>query len=140
MKNSAFLVGILALALSACGDVPVNAGGSPSVTKSVAPSSTVPVDVGIVGGKIDAPNETYTYANQMDIVWTISTSGNYTFPDNGIVFQKPGFFICRPNQGGKKTFTCTKNGHLVGEKYKYTVNVNAGSNPLAPLDPWILNQ
>lgn len=144
MKNSAFLVGVLAmgLAFSACGDVPTKSDRSRRVT--TCPSSTcVPVSVAIAGGIIRVPDDTYTYANHTKIVWTIITPGTYTFPDKGIAFQTAGVFICDPH-GGTKTFTCRKNGNPLG-KYKYTVNVNAGSNPLAPvplnaLDPWILNQ
>ena len=135
MEKSAIIAGALAFALSACSSAPSTVGGG----MSVAPSSTVLVNVAIKNGNISAPSDTYTYANHTDIQWTILTPGAYTFPNNGIVFQQPGIFICHPNQGGSTTFTCKKNGHSVG-KYKYTVNVNYGSTPLPALDPWIYNE
>jgi hypothetical protein len=135
MEKSAIVAGALAFALSACSSAPTTVGGG----TSAAPSSTVPVHVVIKGGKIIAPNDTYTYPNHTEIQWTIITPGAYTFPDNGIVFQQPGVFVCHPHQGGSITFTCKKNGHP-RDKYKYTVNVNDGSTPLYPLDPWIYNE
>jgi hypothetical protein len=143
MKNWAILCVVLASALSACGDVSTKFDRSPQICTPCASSNTIQVNVAIVNGKIHAPEDTYTYANHEVIAWTIITPGNYTFPDRGIEFEKHGVFNCLPRQGGNKTFTCRKNGHPLG-KYKYTVNVNAGSNPLAPLplkplDPVILN-
>jgi hypothetical protein len=144
MKNSAFLVGILALALalSACGDVPTKFDRSPPVPPPCPSDSCVLINVDIIGGNIQAPEKSYTYEKQTDVVWLINTPGNYTFPDNGIVFKQPGGFNCYPHQGGSTKFWCTKTGQK--GPYKYTVNVNAGSNPLAPLplnplDPWINN-
>lgn len=144
MKYSAILVGVSALAsaLSACGDMPAKVDQRAQLTTCGEPDC-VAVNVAIVDMKIQAPDYTYTYKNHELIVWTIITPGPYTFPDNGIVFLTNGVFICHPHQGGGKTFTCKKNGHLL-DHYKYTVNVNAGSNPLPPLplkplDPWIYN-
>lgn len=142
MKNSAISVGVLALILSGCGDAPAKFERSSSVP-ACPPSNCVPVSVAIVNGYINVAGETYTYPNHTVIEWTIIAPGNYTFPDNGIVFQQHGVFNCHSHQGGGKTFTCRKTGHQLG-KYKYTVNVNDGSNPLTPfplnpLDPWIHN-
>ena len=144
MKNSAILVGVLALAsvLSACGDMPTKVDRNPPVPP--CPSDTcIVISVAIVGGNIQAPEISYMYRNHTDIVWTIIDPGPYTFPDTGIVFLHPGNFICHPHQGGSKMFTCRKNGNPLG-KSKYTINVNAGSYPLPalplnPLDPVIFN-
>jgi hypothetical protein len=58
------------------------------------------------------------------------------------VIDPGNFSPCAPTGGGK-SFMCVKRGHQLGH-YKYIVNVNDGSTPLAPLplpplDPWVVN-
>ena len=76
------------------------------------------------------------------IVWSLPTGTKYLFPRDGIVIDPGNFSPCAPTKGGK-SFTCAKRGHRLGH-YKYIVNVNDSSKPLAPLplpplDPWVIN-
>jgi hypothetical protein len=138
MKSSAISIALLALILSACSDAPTQADRSSSVP-ACPRSKCVPVNVAIVDGYINVADDTYTYQNHTVIEWTITTPGNFTFPDNGIVFLQHGVFNCLPHQGGGTTFACRKIGHQLG-KHKYTVNVNDGTVPLPPRDPFIHNR
>jgi hypothetical protein len=77
------------------------------------------------------------------ISWMIATPG-YTFPDDGIAFDKPGNppttsteFVNLHRQGNG-TFRCNDRKNNLGT-FGYTVRLD-GSPPVAPLDPFIVNR
>jgi len=98
-----------------------------------------PIDVDVVGGQVRVgEGEAVTVAGEGALVWRLEAG--YAFADDGIVIDSPGLHHCIVTASGEK-FRCVKLKHVPGAKYKYTVNVidRATQKPLAPLDPWILN-
>jgi hypothetical protein len=74
------------------------------------------------------------------IFWKIATPG-YSFPINGIAFNKPAFptpsgeLTCAPVNS--TTFRCKDSYHTMG-KFGYIVTLE-GSPAAPPLDPFIIN-
>jgi len=136
MKRSACLVVAISLALCGCPEK-----ASDRISSGAA--KTKEIKVTIVGGKIAVdPDPVRLTADTGTIVWNLPTESKYRFPRDGIVIDPGNFSPCAPTAGGKN-FTCVKRGHRLGH-YKYIVNVNDGSKPLAPLplpplDPWVFN-
>jgi len=107
-------------------------------------AKTKEIKVTIVGGNIAVdPDPARLTADTGTIVWHLPTDSKYLFPRDGIVIDPGNFSPCAPTGAGKD-FTCVKRGHRLGH-YKYIVNVNDGTTPLAPLplpplDPWVYNE
>ena len=136
MKNSVLAVGLFALLLSACSDAQTKAVLAPPVAMNI-----VPINVDIVNGQIDVPDEQSTYPMHKKVAWTIINPDlTYTFPNKGIVFQDPGLFNCRLQEHDttNRTFECDKIEHRKG-KHKYEINVKHGAN-LLHKDPYIHNR
>jgi len=133
MKHSAYVVVAISLALFGCVDK--TSSGAAGVKN---------IDVKVEGTKIVVSEEyAVVKADIGTIMWNLPPDGSHVFPRDGIVIDPGNFSPCAPTKGGK-SFTCVKRGHRLGH-YKYIVNVNDGSNPLAPLplpplDPWINNE
>ena len=135
LKHSAYAVVAISLALCGCVEK-----ASDKISSGAAKSKEIGVTV--VGGKIVAPDKVVVTADIGTIVWNLPKESNYLFPRDGIVIDPGNFSPCAPTGGGKN-FTCAKRGHRLGQ-YKYIVNVNDGTKPLAPLplpplDPWVIN-
>ena len=133
LKHSAYLVVAISLALFGCVDK--TSSGAAGVKN---------IDVKVEGTKIVVSEEyAVVKADIGTIMWNLPPDGSHVFPRDGIVIDPGNFSPCAPTKGGK-SFTCVKRGHRLGH-YKYIVNVNDGSKPLAPLplpplDPWINNE
>jgi len=133
MKHSAYVV--VAMSLALCGCVDKTSSGAAGVKN---------IEVRVEGRRIVVPEErAVVKADIGTIMWNLPEKSNYLFPRDGIVIDPGNFSPCAPTQG-EKSFTCAKRGHRLGH-YKYIVNVNDGSKPLAPLplpplDPWINNE
>jgi len=136
MKHSAYVVVAISLALCGCVE-------KTSDRTSSGAAKTKEIKVTIVGGKIAVTEDpARVTASVGTIVWNLPRESKYLFPRDGIVIDPGNFSPCAPTAGGKN-FTCVKRGHRLGH-YKYIVNVNDGSKPLAPLplpplDPWVYN-
>jgi hypothetical protein len=77
-------------------------------------------------------------AGEVTITWYLPKDSPYSFPDDGIVVAGGGDeFKCNPEAGGKK-FACKFKNSKLG-RYKYTIRVIGGPEPLRPLDPFIAN-
>jgi hypothetical protein len=132
LKHSACVV--VAISLALCGCVDKTSSGAAGVKN---------IGVRVEGGRIVVKEErAVVTADIGTIVWNLPTESKYLFPRDGIVIDPGNFSPCAPTAGGKD-FTCVKRGHRLG-RYKYIVNVNDGSKPLAPLplpplDPWVYN-
>jgi len=132
MKHSAYVVVAISLALFGCVDK--TSSGAAGVKN---------IEVKVEGRRIVVPEErAEVKADIGTIMWNLPEKSNYLFPRDGIVIDPGNFSPCAPTKGGK-SFTCAKRGHRLGH-YKYIVNVNDSSKPLAPLplpplDPWVIN-
>ena len=95
--------------------------------------------VEIINGAIVVKEETaITTTKEGALVWRIVQPG-FKFPASGIVIDSKGKHSCAMHGDGKR-FRCAKLGHNKGAKYKYTIKItDAGGKPLAPLDPYILD-
>ena len=137
MKHSAYVVVAISLALCGCVEK-----ASDRISSGAAKSKEIKVTV--VGGKIAVdPDPARLTADIGTIVWKLQGESKYLFPRDGIVIDPGNFWPCAPTGGGRD-FTCVKRGHRLGQ-YKYIVNVNDGTTPLAPLplpplDPWIYDE
>ena len=133
LKHSAYLV--VAISLALCGCVDKTSSGAAGVKN---------IDVKVEGRKIVVSEEyAVVKADIGTIMWNLPPDGSHVFPRDGILIDPGNFSPCAPTKGGK-SFTCVKRGHRLGH-YKYIVNVNDASKPLAPLplpplDPWIANE
>jgi len=133
MKHFAYAV--VAISLALCGCVDRTSSGAAGVKN---------IEVKVEGGRIVVPEgRAVVKADIGTIMWNLPPEGSYVFPRDGIVIDPGNFSPCAPTKAGK-SFTCPKRGHRLG-LYKYIVNVNDGSKPLAPLplpplDPWVDNQ
>ncbi len=138
LKHSAYAV--VAISLALCGCVEMH-----KAADRIAPAGSKKVEVTIKefkDGKIIAVSEDPVVVTRDigEIVWNLPEKSNYLFPRDGIVIDPGNFSPCAPTGGGK-SFICVKRGHKLGT-YKYIVNVNDGTTPLAPLplpplDPWV---
>ena len=132
MKHFTYLV--VAISLALCGCVDKTSSGAAGVKN---------IEVRVEGRRIVVPEDrAVVKADIGTIVWNLPEKSNYLFPRDGIVIDPGNFSPCAPTAGGKN-FTCVKRGHRLGY-YKYIVNVNDSSKPLAPLplpplDPWVYN-
>ena len=132
MKRSACIVVAISLALYGCVDK--TSSGAAGVKN---------IEVRVEGRRIVVPEErAVVKADIGTIMWNLPPKGSHIFPRDGIVIDPGNFSPCAPTKGGK-SFTCAKRGHRLGH-YKYIVNVNDSSKPLAPLplpplDPWVIN-
>ena len=103
----------------------------------------IPVYVITVGGKpkiADIPDHEVRDQGAA-IFWKIGTPG-YTFPVNGIAFDKPSNPPSTPtefncNVQGNDTFKCIDKKNNLGT-FGYTVKLQ-GSPAVPPLDPYIIN-
>lgn len=133
LKHSAYVVAAISLVL--CGCVDRTSSGAAGVKN---------IEVKVEGGKIVVPEErAVVKADIGTIMWNLPPEGSHIFPRDGIVIDPGNFSPCAPTKGGK-SFTCAKRGHRLGN-YKYIVNVNDGTKPLAPLplpplDPWVASE
>src|SRR6266852_8113038 len=136
LKQFAYVVVAISLALGGCVQMQKDVAGGAAKSKNV--------EVTIQNGTIVVPEDPVrATADIGEVVWYLPEKGNYLFPRDGIVIDPGNFSPCAPTRGGK-SFMCVKRGHKVG-RYKYIVNVNDGSTPLAPLplpplDPWWYNE
>jgi hypothetical protein len=101
-------------------------------------------------GRISVPDEASTTATEGAVVWKMVSPG-YTFADDGIVIkghvgtdeQWRGRHGCRHKDA--RRFRCGKNGsipgdgHILGEKYQYSIHVLDAAGNRHSLDPWIVN-
>ena len=133
MNISVYIATAFILALSACGHAHVTSDGKPLGTRDKD------IDVKIVNGKISVPEDpAYTVPEEGAVKWTLP-AGTYTFPRDGIVIDPGAFHPCGPIANGRM-YRCVKKRHVPGQRFEYVVNVNDGSTPLVPLDPWIYNR
>jgi hypothetical protein len=98
------------------------------------------IDVTITNGQVGvSEDETTTSEGEGALVWRLSQS-EYAFTANGIAINSHGRHSCRVSQDAHSV-RCVKNGHIKGERYKYSVSVEDASThqALPPLDPWIVN-
>ncbi len=136
LKHCAYAVVAISLALFGCVEK-----ASDKISSGAAGSKQI--EVRIENGKIVVPEDPAIATPDIgEAVWYLPKESNYVFPRDGIVIDPGNFSPCAPTGGGK-SFTCVKRGHRLG-RYKYIVNVNDGSTPLAPLplpplDPWFFN-
>jgi len=132
MKNSAWVVVAISLALCGCADK--TSSGAAGVKN---------IEVKVEGGRIVVPEERAVVSADIGtIMWNLPPKGSHVFPRDGIVIDPGNFSPCAPTKEAK-SFTCVKRGHRLGH-YKYIVNVNDASTPLTPLplpplDPWVFN-
>ena len=129
MKSVVLLAASL-LALSALAD-PGEQGEKPD-----HPS----IDVTVTNGQVAvSEEETTTSEGEGALVWRLA-QGQYVFAANGIAIDSHGKHACNLSHDGHSV-RCSKRGHIKGERYKYSVNVEDASThqALPPLDPWIVN-
>ena len=133
MKHFAYAVVAVSLALCGCVDkTSTGAAGVKNIAVKVERGRTVVLEERAV-----------VKADIGTIMWNLPPDGSHVFPRDGILIDPGNFSPCAATRGGK-SFTCVKRGHRLGH-YKYIVNVNDASKPLAPLplpplDPWINNE
>lgn len=98
--------------------------------------------VNVVGGQIVVDQEPMVFTRDkvnVHIVWQLPSDGDYSFPEDGIVFDKSAvgeIVECRRAENGLK-FQCL-NKHAKPGRYKYTINVNKGKTRLTQ-DPHVVN-
>ena len=132
MKRSACIV--VAISLALCGCVDKTSTGAAGVKN---------IEVRVEGRRIVVPEDrAVVKADIGTIMWNLPPDGSHVFPRDGILIDPGNFSPCAATKEGK-SFTCVKRGHRLGH-YKYIVNVNDASKPLAPLplpplDPWVIN-
>ena len=133
MKHFAYAVVAVSLVLCGCVDkTSTGAAGVKNIAVKVERGRTVVLEERAV-----------VKADIGTIMWNLPPDGSHVFPRDGILIDPGNFSPCAATKGGK-SFTCVKRGHRLGH-YKYIVNVNDASKPLAPLplpplDPWIANE
>lgn len=97
--------------------------------------------VQVVDGEIAIDQEVLRFGkDQVNVTITWRLPKGYTFPQNGIVFERRAadeITGCRRLENPAE-FSCL-NKHTRTGKYKYGVNVNEGDKPLKPLDPYVWN-
>jgi len=132
MNKRILTVAALALMLTACGKPPPPKPDPTKPQVSVTATGTVGVD-----------QETIEFApDQKDVTvtWQLP-KGNYTFPQDGIVFERSAveeIVRCQPAKGNVE-FTCL-NRHTKPGRYKYTIKVLDGQKALEPYDPYFVNR
>jgi hypothetical protein len=109
----------------------------------------IPVYVRVFDGnlRISPIPDKDVYDRGAVITWSIERNSGYTFPNDGIAFDKPGnpsgtsaeMINCHP--AGDTKFVCTDR-HTTLNRFGYTVKlVPVGAAPaVGPLDPWIINR
>jgi hypothetical protein len=130
MNKQILIVAASALMLTAC---------KPAPTKL---DPTKP-QVSITNGKIGVDQETIEFApDQKDVTvtWQLP-KGNFTFPQDGIAFERSAaeeIVKCQPQKDNVE-FTCL-NRHTKPGRYKYTIKVLDAQKPLEPYDPFFVNR
>ena len=79
--------------------------------------------------------------DQTNVTITWRVPEGYSFPANGVVFERAAAQEIVECQRGKspREFTC-RNLHSRPGVYRYGINVNQGETPLKPLDPYLWNE
>lgn len=133
MKKNLVVAVAATLVLSAC------ASHHGHMTRAMDPRNP---SVFVVDGKYIVVNQEPIYIPLKDgpttIVWQLPKDSPYSFPANGIAIADGGEEFKCNLEADKTRFACRFKNSKSG-KYKYTISVTGGSEPIKPLDPVIVN-
>lgn len=106
-----------------------------------APGDPLNPKVSINNGEISVDQEVIRFRkDQVNVIVTWRVPAGYSFPANGVVFERAAaqeIVDCRRGRSPQE-FTC-RNVHSRPGVYRYGINVNEGETPLKPLDPFVMN-
>lgn len=137
MKTNRMGVAAIAFALTGCACV------TPERMSTAAVDKWNP-EVNVVGNVPQLPEALrYEIREKGKITWHLKTDG-YRFAPDGIVFEPAaaGEIVDCHRDNNVKKFSCENLHGRPGQKrfYKYTVKIEDDrGNPLAPYDPFVLN-
>ena len=97
--------------------------------------------VQVVNGEISVDQEVLRFTkDQVNVTITWTLPAGYSFPANGVAFERAAAKEIVECQRGRspQEFTC-RNVHSRPGVYRYGINVNEGDTPLKPLDPFVMN-